>query len=467
MEPDSISNQMQQTVLYFREAALTRLLQELRQKYIRQGEVRGTITIPEPTWVERTFLAELLGQPLPPETACKVSLKAFDAALQQSGFLCTLPSLLSAFFPEQPLQTRKEQRAQQAANLAAFQQRLQDLTLHLPSDSLGKRWLLTGNHGLGWFVSTQKRLLSEDLDFQELFFQRIMIVATALNQLPAAGHYERLAIFAQHLNGDPHMLDETTEVGKLFLYALADCVCLNISSAESAPTSPPFFPQGRGAVLHLYKTFGLLCDGISSFVTVSRLKRAFFLDGSPDPLIDASAGRVLQLPLRQLAEWKHCVCAGEDVYLLENPQVFEEVDAYLASHIQSPTLICTSGWLGVAVYDLLDRIIAYNPAVQFHYSGDFDKTGLWIADSLLRRYPHHCHLWRFDPQDYLAALHYGGIPASSADLAQLAKLPPVFQPLVATIEKQGKWAYQEGIIALLTNSLLSRLQNGDNTDTTK
>jgi hypothetical protein len=189
MEPDSTSNQMQHTVLYFREAELARLLQELRQKYIRWGEVRGTITITEPTWAERTFLAELLDQPLPQGTACKIPLKAFDAALQQSGFHCTLPSLLSAFFPEQPLQTQKEQRAQQAANLAAFQQRLHDLTLTLPSDSLGKYWLLTGNHGLDWLISTQKRLLSEDLDVQEHFFQRIKMVATALNQLPAAGHY--------------------------------------------------------------------------------------------------------------------------------------------------------------------------------------------------------------------------------------------------------------------------------------
>jgi uncharacterized protein (TIGR02679 family) len=277
--------------------------------------------------------------------------------------------------------------------------------------------------------------------------------------------YERLAIFAQRLSGDPHLLDENTEMGKLFLYALADCSSLSISPDEGALPGAPFFPQGRATVIRLYRTFGLLCDGISSFVTVSRLKRAFLFDGSLDPLVEAATGRVLQLPLRQLAEWKQCAAAGEDVYLFENPQVFEEVDAYLASHVQSPTLICTSGWPGVAVNDLLDRIITDNSAVRLHYSGDFDKNGLRIADSLLRRYPHHCHLWRFDSQDYLAALQYGGVPALPADLAQLAKLPSVFQPLVAAIEEQGKWAYQEGIITLLTHSLLGSLQNGVDTDT--
>lgn len=448
MERDLPSNQMHQTVLYFREAKLARLLQALRQKYIRQGAARGTIIIAEPTWEERTFIAELLDRSLPQETECKVSLKAFDAALQQSGFHCTLPSLLRAFFPEQSLQTRKEQRMQQAADQEAFQQRLQDLAQALPPDSLGQRWLFTGNHGLDWLLSTNKHLLSEDVKSQERFFQTVQMVATALDQLPGTGQYERLAIFAQRLSGDPHLLDENTETGKLFLSALSDCA------------SPGTSLQGRAAVLRLYRSFGLLCDSISSFVTVSRLREATLLNGSPDPLIEAAAGRILQLPLRQLAEWKQCAPSDKEVYLLENPQVFEEVDAYLAPLTRMPTLICTSGWPGVAVYDLLDRIIAHTADVRLHYSGDFDKNGLRIAYALLKRYPHHCSLWHFEPQDYLAALQYGGVAASPADLAQLAKLPPMFQPLIAAIQQQGKWAYQEGIIALLVQSLPGEPQHG-------
>ena len=88
-------------------------------------------------------------------------------------------------------------------------------------------------------------------------------------------------------------------------------------------------------------------------------------------------------------------------------------------------------------------------AIQLYYSGDFDLAGLKIATYLVERYPGRCHLWRFDPESYVKALHDKGVPANLADLAALSNLPEVFATLVAVMQEKGKWAYQEGITRLL------------------
>lgn len=458
MESNLSITHLQKTLAYFNEASLSRLLKELRQKYIRQGSVSGTITLNDATWAERSFIAELLGKPLPRSSSCRISLRDFDAALQRSGFHCTLVELLSAFFSEQPLQTQKEQRIEQAERQAAFYQCLQNLAQSLPENSTAQRWLLEGNHGIDWLFTHQKRLVSQKRITQELFFQNVCMVASGLNQLPSPGQYERLAIFAQRISGDPHFLDADHETGKLFLYALTDLTMLGEGRDENLHLGESVF-QGRAAVLHLYRAVGLLYDGISSFVTIARLLHAQQQNGTSDPLIEAAAGRILQLPLRQLAEWVYCSASSKDIYLIENPPVFEEVEAYLVSYSQIPTLVCTSGWPGVAVYTLLEQLLRSDPDLRLHYSGDFDKNGLQIAAAILKRYPQHCHLWRFDPQAYLTALQFGGLSAPPADLASLEKLPSIFYPLVKVMQQEKKWAYQEGIAKLLVADIIEKHQS--------
>jgi hypothetical protein len=95
-------------------------------------------------------------------------------------------------------------------------------------------------------------------------------------------------------------------------------------------------------------------------------------------------------------------------------------------------------------------------ANQLYYSGDFDLAGLKIATYLVERYPGRCHLWRFDPESYVKALHDKGVPANSADLAALNNLPEIFAPLVAVMQEKGKWAYQEGITRLLLEDVVRR-----------
>src|SRR5205807_696625 len=88
---------------------------------------------------------------------------------------------------------------------------------------------------------------------------------------------------------------------------------------------------------------------------------AIYHNGILDPLPQAAGERVLLLPLRQLLEWQSAQPAAADIYVFENPQVFEEVITGLTrsnSGKTLPTLVCTSGWPSTAAIMLLDLLLA-------------------------------------------------------------------------------------------------------------
>jgi uncharacterized protein (TIGR02679 family) len=432
---------VQKAVAFFTQAGLARVLARLREKYIEQGRVGGQIVLAESTLDERRELASFLGTPPVPEGTLKIRLADVDKTLRQSGFACTLPDLLSAFFPDQPLVTRPEKRATHAAHQESFQTALQAIIAALPAISRGRAWLEQGKHGTAWLFSRFKNATNEE---QERQLSTISYVATILDQLPGSAAPQHLAVFAQKTSGDPHKLDPEKVAGRLLLLALSD-----LGNASSSL-------QDRTQKLSLYNEAGLLVDTISSSVAVFNLADATFQDGSPDLWVQAAGERVLLLPLRQLLAWRQASPFRRDIYVFENPQVFESVIAGLNGPKPWPTLICTAGWPSVAALTLLDLLLAASSNYSCSYSGDFDLKGLQIAAYLLSRYPDQCHPWHLDPHAYTAALQTGGIAASMSELNQLHTLPTSFVPLVASIQKQKKWAYQEGITHILLNSILSR-----------
>jgi uncharacterized protein (TIGR02679 family) len=228
-------------------------------------------------------------------------------------------------------------------------------------------------------------------------------------------------------------------------------------TGDSLPVSDistPTSPQDRLQELELYSNASLLVDTISSNVAVFNLASATFHDGTPDQLLQAAGARVLILPLRQVFEWKEAMPKLPDIYVVENPQVFEEIIAATGQDSKSATIVCTSGWPSVAALKLLDLLLDASPHNRLHYSGDFDVKGLQIAAYLLARYPEQCALWHFDSDSYAVALQSDGIQARESDLDSLTTLPTIFSSLVATMRQKRKWAYQEGIAALLAKDII-------------
>ena len=420
---------------FFNRPGLIRLVEKLYDKFIEEGQVRGQITLLDCSSEERREIASFLGKRLYADSTIRVRLADVEKALLHS-FNCTLPDLLRAAFPERALVTRAEQRAQHSRRQEDFRAALASLTTQLACDERGRRWLEHGPHGEQWLYARYK---NAPLEEQQRQLQLAAYVAGLLDQLPRPDTPERLALFAQRTSGDPHMLDAGRAAGRLFMLALSDLAQKDAADREQE--------------LSLYKDAGLLVDTISTSVAAYNLAGAWYLDGTPDPLLQAAGARVLLLPLRQLQEWQSVRASSTTIYVVENPQVFEEIIASVQGEKKLPTLICTSGWPSVAALTLLDLLLKASPTHHLRYSGDFDARGLQIAAYLLARYPGRCQSWRFDCDTYSAVLQQGGIPAPAADLALLDTLPDSFAPLAALMKEKGMWAYQEGITHLLVDDI--------------
>ncbi len=450
----------QKAATFFKQTSLSRLVAKLYEKYIEVGQAGGQIILPDCTVNERRDIASILSKPLYPTSTIKVKLVDVERALKHS-FDCTLSDMLRAYFPDQELVTRAEQRAIRATQQAQFHSTLLSLATELPEASRGRYWLQHGLHGQEWLFSRYKNAPVEE---QHLQLEQIRYVANLLDQLPQPDVSERIAVFAQRTSGDPHALDPGRPAGRLFLLALNDLISSQQDNKsgdlyhdegmrETLPALDTLVatmsPQDRIQELDLYTNAGLLVDTISSHVAVFNLAHAIYPDGTPDPLPQVAGKRVLLLPLRQLLEWRSAMPSQADIYVVENPQVFEEIIVMLEPASLSPTLVCTSGWPSVAALKLLDLLLLTSSSTRIHYSGDFDVKGLQIAAYLMARYPDRYHPWHFDPDSYAIALQAGGVPASENDLNILARLPAIFSTLIASMQQKRKWAYQEGIVHLL------------------
>ena len=456
LEKKDIASNTQRAVGFFTSVGLTRLLERLREKYIEVGDVGGQVVITDSTANERRELASFLGKAPFQGGTLKVRLRDVDAALRQSGFACTLPDVLRAFLPEQPLVTRKEQRAVHTMHQADFRDALQAVVSQVDEGARASLWLTQGQHGVEWLYARNKNFPKDEQEQQLRMIQRVV---SALNALPSPEKPERLALFAQRISGDPHALDTDTSAGRLFLLALSDLTNMskNVSQEENEQEEDvPLPSQDRIQELRFYAGVGLRVDTISSYVAVFHLFEARDHKGQVDSLSYAARNRVMLLPLRQIVEWQSIIPAKNSIYVCENPQVFEEVVEQQRGEDTSSTVICTSGWPSVAALLLLDLLLAQSTENMLYYSGDFDIKGLQIAAYLMARYPERCHLWRFDSDAYAVALQHGGVAASANELAMLDTLPPVFAELVSTMQEKGMWAYQEGITQVLARDVPKR-----------
>ena len=421
------------------------------ENFFELGEVGGQVIIEDSTVNERRELASFLGKSPFSGNVVKVRLRDIDTALRHSGFACTLPDVLRAFRPEQPLVTRKEQRINRATHQADFLVSLQALVEQTIKETQGHLWLTQGQHGIEWLYSRYKNLSNEEQEQQLLSIRRVV---HALNNLPSLKQPKRLALFAQHISGNPHALDTDTGTGRLFLLALSDLSShrekvLQVENDSEAMRSSP----DRMQELRLYAEVGLRVDTISSSVAIFHLAEAVDHAHHIDQLPHVAGKRVLLLPLRQIMEWHSIIPATSRIYVCENPQVFEEIVEKWQDQSICPTMVCTSGWPSVAALMLLDLLLVHSAKNALYYSGDFDVKGLQIAAYLMARYPERCHLWHFDTTAYTVALQHGGLSASANELAMLNALPTVFAELVSKMQEKGMWAYQEGITHLLAEDL--------------
>ncbi|MBA2395078.1 MAG: hypothetical protein H0V70_20300, partial [Ktedonobacteraceae bacterium] len=126
---------------FFTQAGLTRLLEKVRAKYIAEGQIRGQVVLEEATPGERREIASFLGRPSYRDDVIRVRLVEMDQALRASGFACTLLDVITALYPDEPLETRPERRVAHVRHQSDFRQALFAIASAFAENTRAQHWL--------------------------------------------------------------------------------------------------------------------------------------------------------------------------------------------------------------------------------------------------------------------------------------------------------------------------------------
>ena len=411
---------------YFRERpGYGRILEAMLEKYRGLGRVGGDICLQDAGAAECEAARALFGRSFTPPL--RLSLQAFEAALQDTKYCgVTLPELLEAYFGA-PIQTKKAQSAQRdAAYHAALAEGKEAAECEVCL-----RWLdALEERGTGG-----EQLLRQYVA-QGIGARILCQTCAAVNWLESHGEAPvRLAVLSARATTDPHALDGSTPGGKLFLYLLA----------FRAGCAVPLGAEGRDA---LYFRNGILCDSISSSVTQIGLMLG--TEDGEHPAFRAFRLRKesCTVNLTNLARLTEAKSPSGAVYLVENQMVFSQL-CDCAAEFRAP-LICTSGQLQVAVLRLLDLL--GDSGMRFYYAGDFDVGGLSIASRLLERYPGKLHLWHMGTEDYAVCRSEVAVDSTRLDALENG-LHPELKTLLFALRKHGQAGYQELLLPQLLHDL--------------
>ncbi len=217
----------------------------------------------------------------------------------------------------------------------------------------------------------------------------------------------RLPELAKRILGDSRALNAGKPIGQLVLGGLA------VLAKRS-------WPKHAEARHQLWHWAGVLTDDLSTDVL------AFGLTTNRQTAVDraiaelAEAGEPARLTLRQVQAAAFSVPPGSCIYLCQTPAVITAAADHLGA--RSRPILCTGGLPNAAAVAVLTRLAGRGARLRYH--GDFDWTGLRIANALYRTI--QFEPWRFGVGDYiqacervLAAPEVGGNPVYAVWDSQL------------------------------------------------
>lgn len=417
---------------------LKRVIFAAYERYRERSGPSGRVRIPHITEEERDELAGLLGEPV----RCRVGqdlllpLTNLDDVLRKYGWEGIAPTALA--MGASPGPTRQQIRETVRERRQGFTDWMQCRRDESGGTAAG--WLdnlLAGRGASAVLIRRELGAIVKTEADDRPVRAAVDLVARALEDLPARDLY--LPVFAQRVAGDPHALDEGASLaGRLFARALDDLY----GDGQASETT-----TARNL---LWRKVGILADGISSSVACFGLRQASCV-GHPDAQVAAahSDRAVLVAPLRQVQRWIAAVAAERTVYVVENPAVFEVLVDRATDEGRDVPLVCSSGFPSAAVLHVLDLLVANGHALA--YGGDFDPTGLQIAQSIKERYGAACSFWGMSLDDYLRAARHPAAPdLSETDIERLRQFEGEIAALAVVMCQRRKRAFQEAVLPALT-----------------
>ena len=383
---------------------------------------------------ERRAIGGIVGKTFTDEII-KITFQEFAQGLQKTRFApIDMQVVLEEFFGRS-LCTNQEQKLQkQQARDKFFGRLLIYFEGQITLESVVFPWIeeVKNSKKFGYQI-IMKEFAREPKDAEML----VQNVGNALSRLEKLDGEERLlAVFSAEISGNPHYFDRGKTATQLLTHAI--CFWKNMDAPATAY-------EWRKCMQEV----GLASDNIASMIHALglRLETAEGMHPAYEIFCDRKEPYVITAEnLRGVTGAK---AYQNRVYVVENEMVF----LYLAEHTKerNVTLLCTSGQLRVAAFQILDYLA--ESGAMIYYSGDLDPEGMDIADRLWQRYGNTVRLWRMDEADY--SLSISGELLTDRQLAKLARLKnEVLRRTAEAVRKEKKAGYQEHLLEALVQDII-------------
>ena len=409
-------------------------MKELRKKWESNGRISGTITLKNTSEEERRGIGGIVGKIFSDETV-KITFEEFERGLQKTRFAPIDMKLVLEYYFESALYTKQEQRNRaQMAKSEFFDQLITYLEAKVEKTSIVLSWIsaLQCEKKYGYQI-----LIKEYSKNSEKAKSLAQNVCRALIRLEAMDGEECfLAVFAASISGNPHYFDRGTKAAQLLTHAV--CFWKNYDT-------PKLAYEWRECM----QMVGLVSDNIASMVHGFgvRLETKDGLHPAYEAFNNKKEPYVITAENMKLITGAKAY--NNKVYVVENEMVF----LHLVENVKQydVTILCTSGQLRVAAFQLLEAFISDGAVI--YYSGDLDPDGMDIAERLWQKYGEAVCLWRMDIDSY-----YKSISEESLSDRQLVKLERFENTILCdtaeSVRKEKRPGYQENLLKELLKDIL-------------
>lgn len=401
-------------------------MKELRKKWEIYGRITGSVTLKKTSEKERRAIGGIVGKVFMDETI-KFTFREFEQGLQKTRFApIDIKDILEVYFGS-TLYTNQEQKVQvQMAKDDFFEELFNYFESCVEKTSIVFQWFreLVEHKKYGYQILIKEFTLNS----KEAGLLARNVGNALIHLEKKDGEESLLAVFAADVSGNPHYFDRGTTAAQLLTYAV--CYWKKFDVPQNAY-------EWRECML----AAGLVSDNIASMVHVFGVQIDTVDGVHPACEVFCRKKEPYVLTAENLKGVTGARAIGQKVYIVENEMVF----LYLVENTkeQDVTLLCTSGQLRVAAFQLLTHLIQSGAII--YYSGDLDPEGMDIADRLWQRYGDTVHLWRMNVEDY-----NNSISEEKLSDRQLAKLGRLKNPMLCcaaeSVRKEGRAGYQENLL---------------------
>lgn len=416
---------------YLKTKQVKRLMTELKKKWISNGHLTGKITLNNISDEEKRDIEGIMGI----HFSNSLNAKDFESAIIQNSVFgdSNIKEVLELYFGAK-LITSKEKKLIKKNEDEFFFESLRKILDDINGNEQLYNWLIKMKTNKSFGYITLQRLRKTKPNDTLTICSSVFKGINEINQ-----NIYPIAIFASKISGNPHFLDRNSGDGStLFVSILA-----YIFEED--------YPADSKSWYELLEKANLIKDEIAGSLAIYNVQLLKDNTAHQGAYWCYKYKQPFMLAYCNLNDIDKATTDNNIVYVVENEMVFTTLQKEIKD--RNIALICTSGQPSLTAQKLIELLVKGNNRI--FYSGDIDPEGLGICDRLWKKYPNNITPWLMDKNDYLASISNEKV--SNQRLSLLDKIEnPILKETSILLKENKKAAYQENMISIFIDKLLSR-----------